>query len=91
VVVLFGLTIMVGEVELLLHEYVPPSVAVSVADCPWQMLLLPEMVIDGGWFTFTVATTTLSHHATADTQQLYEVVVVGETVIEGDVCPVFQE
>ena len=45
---------MVEEVDPVFHKYVPPPVAVSVAVCPAQIvLLLTEIVAVGDEFTVT--------------------------------------
>ena len=57
VVVEFGETVIAAVVSPVLHKYVPPPDAVSVAlDCPWHMEEAePEMLHEGTALTVTVA------------------------------------
>lgn len=86
-----GETIIGLVVAPVLHEYVPPPVAVSVAFCPEQIEVLAVLMFAlGDGFTVTEVVAT-SEQLPADTTTVYEVPVVGETVIEDVVAPVFQE
>ena len=49
-----GITVIADVVEPVFHKYVPPPVAVTVAFCPWQIILVPAMVVVGTGFTITV-------------------------------------
>lgn len=51
---LVGFTVMVFEVLELFQLYVPPPVAVSVADCPAQMVDVPVIAAVGGGATVMI-------------------------------------
>ena len=73
------------------HEYVPPPVAVSVAFCPVQIVVLAVLIFAlGEGFTVTTMAA-VSEQLPAETITEYVVPVVGETVMDEVVAPVFQE
>lgn len=75
----------------MLHEYVPPPVAVSVAFCPEHIEVLATFIPAAGEaFTATVMLA-VSEQFPAETITEYVVPVVGETVIEEVVAVVFHE
>ena len=71
------------------HEYVPPpvdGVAVSVADCPAQMVEEFTVTV-GAAVTVTVRDPVLEHPAPKLYVTVYVVVDAGDTVILDVVCP----
>ena len=86
-----GETIIGFVVAPVLQEYVPPPVAVSVAEVPAQMVVLAVLIFAfGEGFTFTVIDV-VSAQVPAETITEYVVPVVGETVMTEVVAVVFQE
>lgn len=79
-----------AEVAPVLHENVVPPDAVSVELLPKQIEVFPFTTAVMLVVTVTVATA-VAVQLPAVTRTVYEVVVVGETVIEDVVFPVFQE
>ena len=70
-----------------LHEYVVAPLAVKVVLVPLQMVASVPAETTGNWFTFTVVTVLVVEHPLSVTVTLYDVVLVGVTVIACDVDP----
>ena len=74
-------------VEPSLHAYVVAPLAVKVVPVPLQMVASVPAETTGNWFTFTVVTVLVAEHPLSVTVTLYDVVLVGVTVIDDDVDP----
>ena len=74
-----------------LHEYVAAPVAVSVVFAPLQIVASLPAFTTGNWFTVTVLTALVALQPFAVTVTLYDVVLVGVTVIEALVAPVLHK
>ena len=74
-------------VEPSLHEYVAAPLAVKVVLVPLQMVASVPAETTGNWFTFTVVTVLVVEHPLFVTVTLYDVVLVGVTVIACKVDP----
>ena len=75
----------------MLQEYVPPPLAVSVAEVPAQMVVLAVLMFAfGDAFTVT-AMLVVSAQLPAETITEYVVLAVGEIFIEDVVAPVVHE
>ena len=86
-----GETIIGFVVAPVLQEYVPPPVAVSVADVPEQIVVLAVLMFAiGDGFTVTEMLV-VSEQFPAETITEYVVFVMGETVMEEVVAVVFHE
>ena len=63
-----GETVIAAVVAPVFHAYVPTPDAVSVVDCPEQIVLFPEMEAVGAIKTFTVTVAVSVHPFTLDTE-----------------------
>ena len=97
--VVVGITVMAAVAAPVLHTYVVPPEAVSVAEAPLQMipslLATPEVSVTamagvGSGFTVMVVEAVAEQPAALVTVTVYVVVVVGETVIAAVDMPVLQ-
>ena len=70
-----------------LHEYVVAPLAVNTVLVPLQMVASVPAETTGNWSTFTVVTELVAEHPLSVTVTLYDVVLVGVTVIACDVDP----
>jgi hypothetical protein len=88
-VVEVGVTVIGFEVEPFDHEYVVPPVAVNIASDPEQIVGELTAIVGNG-FTVTVATAVAEHPVVVPVT-VYEVVLVGVTVIGFEVEPLLHE
>ena len=82
---------MEADVCPVFHKYVPPPDAVRTVLSPIQIVSLPLIDAIGGGDTVTVTVNAFVHPFPSVPITVYDVALVGETVIEPAVAPVFQE
>ena len=88
---------LVGETTIglmvapVLHEYVPPPTAVSVALCPMQREVLAVLIIAIGLGFTVTAIEVLLEQFPEETITEYVVLLVGETTMDEVVAVVFHE
>ena len=80
------------EVDPVVHEYVPPPLAVKVALVPEQIVEAPEEVTPAVTGELTVRlTVAVLEQDPFETTTVYEAAAVGETIIGLEVVPVLHE